>query len=956
MKSIILSFNDYFFGPKIVLNISSESQREDLEQIPSIMNLYELGFFTHSFAAFKTINFMFEIPSNYSRVDKERLLLSIIIGKKERVNTELTQELLQTFAEEIININDAYKAFYINSKTREGSPEILDKIKELLQSFYKSFPEKDIIFEQKEAKILIFGLSFAGKTTIIRNCRKSISKTIFPTMALDLSRILVNNVSLLAYDTPGQSKFKELWKPYLKGQDGLVFVLDVTDKIKFPDAKGLLHEIANKPELKNLPLCILFNKVDVFKPDIDKLINEMDISAFKDRPVKYFTTSGIRNINIDEAFNWLALQISERVQTIPKSKIGIIFARWDENIGVKTLAVYPEDAFDDHELIAVRCFSISQFLFGGGEFKRTSFILPFPHLNAIAAVYFDFIEDKSVRGGLLPLCLIIFYNEIIPRVLMDQFNTFIFNKISEFKAFYENKDIIFSKIKDLNSMMISQIESFQPTMQALRIAELKYEALFKGARDAILIIDQKSGIIIEANKQAEVLYQLPFEDFIGLHSSQLLTDDMKTDFKEVIFKQVENEGNPPIELNIINTAGDVIPVEINLNKVQMGNEILIQCIIRNILARKSAENNLKESEKKYRNLFENSPFPIILIDPKGMVENCNPAMEKVLGYSREELVKKRFVDLSIVHDEYLVPLLSRFREFDPDKILPSMEIQLYKKDGSLIWANIQSSLIKMGYTTYYQIIGEDITEKKKAEQALKEALKNLKNSEIQLHQEYDRTNFYKELFAHDVNDILSNIISTINNFSTLIPEAKLHDMETLLEDIKIQCETGDDLINIVKKLTQIEEFKGLKFKLNLYDKIEVAIDEIGRKFPDKEINILIESPTKELYVNGNDFVSEIFVNILSSSIIHNENPKIEIKIIIFRNQREDKFYFKIEFVDYKKDIRQIRKERFLHREERREGKSRGILLGLTLVERILDTIEGQIWVEGDNFVILIPEI
>ena len=262
----------------------------------------------------------------------------------------------------------------------------------------------------------------------------------------------------------------------------------------------------------------------------------------------------------------------------------------------------------------------------------------------------------------------------------------------------------------------------------------------------------------------------------------------------------------------------------------------------------------------------------------------------------------------------------------------------------------------MGLNNYYQIILEDITQQKKAEQDLKEALKDLKNNENQLHQEYDRTNFYKELFAHDVNDILNNIISMIDHFFTLIPEARLHETEDILREIKNQCQSGGELIKIVKKLAQIEEFKNQKFRLNLYEKIEVAIDVIGRKFPEKDINIFIQSPSKEIYVYGNDFLSEVFSNILSSSIKYNENPKIEIKIIIFRNEREGNPYFKIEFVDYKTEIRQVRKERFLHREEKREAKSRGILLGLTLVERILETLNGEIWVEGDNFVILIPEI
>ena len=95
-------------------------------------------------------------------------------------------------------------------------------------------------------------------------------------------------MSLLTYDVPGQSKFKDLWKPYLKDQDGLIFVLDVHDKLKFPDARALLHEIVGKPELSELPLLILFNKVDLGEPNVEDLVEAMGLKRLGKRPIKVF--------------------------------------------------------------------------------------------------------------------------------------------------------------------------------------------------------------------------------------------------------------------------------------------------------------------------------------------------------------------------------------------------------------------------------------------------------------------------------------------------------------------------------------------------------------------------------------------------------------------------------------------------------------------------------------------
>ncbi|MFW9999748.1 MAG: PAS domain S-box protein [Candidatus Hodarchaeota archaeon] len=1097
-------------------------ERDDIKQVPLLIYLYENGFFKHAFGTFKTANLIFDIPSEYSNTRKERLLISLVIDGKSQINSTLAEKFLEGFVEEFKKIENVFKAFYVDSRIHKGDSTKLEEIRTLLNTFHTSFPEQDVIYEQKEAKILIFGLSQAGKSTIIKTRRKSVSKTIFPTINVDISRILVNNVSLLTYDIPGKYKVKELWKPYLKNQDGLIFVLDVTDKIKFSFARELLHEIAGKPELSELPLLILYNKIDLKRPDINELEEAMGVKKLGKRPMKSFLTSGNKNVNIDEAFNWLSLKITERVEHYtPRSEVSIIFSRWDENLGLKVEAVYPKDAFEDPELISVKSFSISQFVFGGEMFKPTSVILPFPHLNSNAAIYFDYVPNESIRGGILPLSLIIYYNERIPKNIINQFSSFILQYFDEIKKNYLNKDQVVNILKIIHNTINHQIDLYRPSIEALKMAELHYEALFKAARDAILIIDKKSGIIMDVNKEAEVLFQRPFEDFIGLHSSQIISDIIDIDFNEEVFDQLNYPF--PLRLEVIDSSGRLVPVEISFNEVQMGGQILVQYIIRDISKRVEAEIKLKHSEIKYRHLFEDSPFSILLIDPNGALVDFNPNLEKTLGYTREELMGRKFVDLSLIHKDYLIGVLDRVKRQERGKVFSPLEIQLYHKNGNLIWVNLQSSLVDIGEKTFYQIICENITEQKKIEQELKkisrlktiiagtvsrfvgiqefnqaiieslrdigefvnatraylyifdnnsddtkrnyvwsrklilphislpesididnfpwlsEKLKdsdyyyvkdvdnlpreavnlayflknqrvnnfltfsiiingilegmvcfdnltdqdywveenlelltiiseifkhvmlrmfteeNVRKSEQTMHQELDREYFYKELFVNDINSIIKNVQSLLDEYNKQNTRIISKSNRKLLDNIKDQCINGQLLLYIIQKLTMINEANILIKAVNLNDVIEDVKEFITNSYPNKKIKIDVEHPPEDLYVKADKFLIDVFVNILISSIRYNRNPKIKIKIIIFTSQMDDINYIKVKVIDHQKEILNIEKEMIFQKEREKDSKIKEIILGFLLVERILNNYNGKIWVEGDSFVILLPE-
>ncbi len=212
-----------------------------------------------------------------------------------------------------------------------------------------------------------------------------------------------------------------------------------------------------------------------------------------------------------------------------------------------------------------------------------------------------------------------------------------FNKINDvYKAFYINSSVRKGdqkKIKKIRNLIFTFYKSLKPAIEALRKVELRYRALFKAARDAILIIDRKSGIIIDGNEQAEKLFQRPSKDIIGQLSYELHAAADYEKVKQKILQQVNLKNAPPFEAYIKSPSGKQIPVEINANEIKLEGQDLILCIFRDITERKLAEQNLRESEEKYRIISENANDLIAIINDKFEREYTNEhTYEKILGY------------------------------------------------------------------------------------------------------------------------------------------------------------------------------------------------------------------------------------------------------------------------------------------------------------------------------------
>ena len=143
-----------------------------------------------------------------------------------------------------------------------------------------------------------------------------------------------------------------------------------------------------------------------------------------------------------------------------------------------------------------------------------------------------------------------------------------------------------------------------------------------------------------------------------------------------------------------------------------------------------------------------------------------------------------------------------------------------------------------------------------------------------------------------------------------------------------------------------------------------SIKTIKKRFQDKNVNITLNLNNLKLYVIANKFLEDVFKNILTNAIVHNDSEVKEIIINLSREVKERE-YAKIEFIDNGRGIGDERKEMIFSIEKMHESKSFRMGIGLYLTKLIINSYKGKIWIEnritgdhskGSKFLILLPVI
>ncbi|MBY9007434.1 MAG: PAS domain S-box protein [Candidatus Lokiarchaeota archaeon] len=376
-----------------------------------------------------------------------------------------------------------------------------------------------------------------------------------------------------------------------------------------------------------------------------------------------------------------------------------------------------------------------------------------------------------------------------------------------------------------------------------------------------------------------------------------------------------------------------------------------------ITDQKIIEKKLRESEEKYRLITENVNDFITIINQDFKIEYINNQIHRdLLGYEYDDLVGKNAI--SMLHPDDVERAINITKE-GWKKGSAVGELRVRDKKGKYIWVEIKGNIFLNGNGEKKGIlIGRDITSRKKNQ-------KRLEESENKYREAYRKANLYEDLFAHDVNNILQNIKSSVELSKIYINQPdKLNKIFEFFGIIQEQIIRGSNLVSNVIKLFKIEDEMSVPIEeIDLIIHLNQAIEFVRQTHQIKNLSIKTEIYEDNTIIRANSFLIDIFENILFNAVMYNDKNLIKIKIRIKKFEKDNRF-FKIEFMDNGFGIYDNRKKIIF--EENLEGKRKGGMgLGLSLVKKIIESYNGKIWVEdriegdstkGSNFVLLIPEL
>ena len=259
-------------------------------------------------------------------------------------------------------------------------------------------------------------------------------------------------------------------------------------------------------------------------------------------------------------------------------------------------------------------------------------------------------------------------------------------------------------------------------------------------------------------------------------------------------RQVAETGQAgaPLEVRFVSKTGEVMPAEIVSVPILFDGQPALLGMIRDISRRVEAEAALRESEERFANAFRQSPNGMMFVDPNGRLIKVNRAMCEILDYSEDELLGKRFADITYAEDvaidlEQLERLVSR-------EINSYHRIKRYhRKDGSLIWVSLAVSAVHDATGTPIYFIGQmqDITSQRAMEEARATAQRRAGITETTIAVAHEMNNVLTvlmmnaELLAHDASpdeipDIAAEILAASNRISATVQRLRqLGEPETI---------------------------------------------------------------------------------------------------------------------------------------------------------------------------------
>jgi len=530
--------------------------------------------------------------------------------------------------------------------------------------------------------------------------------------------------------------------------------------------------------------------------------------------------------------------------------------------------------------------------------------------------------------------------------------------------------------------------------EKLRESEEKYRKLFEEALDAIFVADAETGTLVDCNETAAKLVGREKSEIIGRHQSILHPpEDIKGQFSETFRRHLNAERGQLLETRVITKDGRMKDVAIKANMLEIGGKKVLQGIFRDVTEQKKAEEEIKRQQENLEAIFEVAPVGMLLVDGNTVVKKVNNVLAKLVGRDVAAIVNTQPGNgLGCIRSndhprgcghgavcqgcplrKVVTSVLATGQAVHNVEVEATFAIK--EREASL-WLEVSAEPLQIGGGRHAVVAINNITERKHAEDSLKQAKEkaeglNRKLTEATAKAEdmalrAETANMSKSQFLANMSHEIRTPMNAIIGFGDVLADGNLSDEQR--DHVDTIRSSGKHLLVLIDDILDFSKIEAGKLEVEMTDcslrKVFAAVESMMRPtVREKGLEFAIQEGEGLPAVIRSDAarLQQCLINLANNAIKFTEEGHVYVKVSL--ENKEDEPYIRFDVEDTGIGIARDKQgaifESFTQADGSTTRKFGGTGLGLAITKRLAELLGGSLTLAsepgvGSVFTLIVP--